>query len=311
MYNVDIFEANIVDFFHVSVLGLLRKHFNLLLDTVFSQAEVKQISSELQQHSVVGLTFPSLNNIKFWNGDQWLRFMAISSFVLLKVMQTDSTLKKHYMCWIGHLEWLTVMLKPELSLNEISLAEQMCNAWRKSMLSLFDKNKVATPNFHAILHVFEQAKKYGPPVLYCARPFEHKHATYRGYIENSNNINVESFCMLKEKYVDALNYGRPHLKILAPKVRVKRSVLENDYITFEFQNKKSYGKVTKATDPSFEVLIYRIKPLVTRKSAYHKCFEIHTLDLESKTIPKNHVTGRFSLVHGFINRFEVLDMLKI
>lgn len=157
------------------------------------------------------------------------------------------------------------MLRPELSVKDISAAEQRCWKWRKTMLDLFEKSKIATPNFHAILHVFPQALMYGPPVLYWARPFEHKHSTYRGYIENSNNINVETFCMLKEKYVDALHYVLPCLNIRAPKPRVKRKVNVNDYITFSSDDKKHFGKVTKVLESGYEMLVYGVKPGITKK----------------------------------------------
>lgn len=37
----------------------------------------------------------SLGSINFWNGDQWLNFMTVSTFVLEPVMKRDSTLRKH------------------------------------------------------------------------------------------------------------------------------------------------------------------------------------------------------------------------
>jgi len=316
LYGVDAFEAHVVDFFHVTVLGLLRKHFKLMLKRVFNEADKQYIEAELKLHSVAGFSLPALKNVKFWNGDHWLRFMAISPLILSELMCGDAGMKQHFECWVQHIDWLLIMLKPKLSKAEILTAEQMCWNWRKKMVQLYPKvagkDKVATPNFHAILHVFPQALMYGPPVLYWARPFEHKHAIYRGYMANSNNFNVGKFCMVKEKMLDCALYLYPNIKIMKPLRKQARSdILPDDYVKCLADNRTYYCKVVSINSEQAIVLTYDVKESVTEKHSVHNCLVLSTMATAVRTVPKAAIFGRFSVVYGFINRFEVLDMTKL
>lgn len=114
----------------------------------------------------------------------------ISPFVLLPFMNSEVKLL-HYKCWIEHLEYLTILLKPSLSLSDIRSAKEKCIKWRKMMVVLYPQEDFSFPNFHAILHLFCQMERLGVPVFYWTRPFEHKHKVFRGINSTGNYKNVE------------------------------------------------------------------------------------------------------------------------
>lgn len=313
LYEVDVFQAHVVDFFHVSILGLLRKHFKSMIKHVFNETEKKQIETNIAKHTVAGHSLLALKYIKFWNGDQWLRFMAVSPFILSNIMCSDARLQEHFKCWIQHIDWVIIMLKPKLTRQEILHAEQLCWNWRKQMLQLFGAKKVATPNFHAVLHVFPQALLYGPPSLYWARPFEHKHAVYRGFIENSNNRNVGKFCMEKEKIVDCVLYLFPNVKIMKPvKKTVRTHVAIGDEVNIIVGPEVQWGTVLNIREGGSQVVLktYHWRE-TTMKHGIHKCLKVSTMNTGVCTVQLAKVVRRFTIVDDYINRFEVLDMTKL
>lgn len=254
------------------------------MSNVFSCQEISSITAKLAEYSVAGFSFPSLSSLKFWNGDHWLRFMSISPFLLQPIMERDTHLKNHFICWMDHLEWLTRMLQPQMSACDIDDAEKLCIAWRVRMLQLFDESKVATPNFHAILHVFEQTRRFGPPVLVWARPFEHKHSTYRGYIER---------------------YIFPWVKIISPKKKRSNAKALNigDYVVFNDGGHREFAQITAINGENVDISHF-LSGKATMNSLT-KCVILNSLRKEKITINRSQVYQRFAVVHGQINRFEV------
>lgn len=89
------------------------------------------------------------------------------------------------------------------------------------MVELFGKKELGIPNFHAVLHAFQFARIHGPPILYWTRPFEHKHAEFKGYMANSNHVKVERFSMEKEMTILVVKYLFPFVELLSAQERCR------------------------------------------------------------------------------------------
>jgi hypothetical protein len=319
LYGFDLHEISVVDFFHVSILGLARWHFNWIYDNVLNASEKRTLEEILQREefSVAGRNVTYLESSKFWNGDYWLRFLAVSCFAFSLVLGRDNKTRSNYYCWVQHMCWLNIMLQPQLSMNDIQKAEELCWEWRKQMRQLPDMNNdiVNIPNFHAILHVFPQARKFGPPVLYWARPFEHKHMVFRGYIENSNNRDVEKFSTVRDVILETIYYLFPSLKLKKPfrNPFPKRKLSERDYILFVNPTsslQKRYAQILEITSDTLKIQEFTVQPGKTKRDKYHRCLILSTMQKQSPiSISRSQVVGRFSVVCGYVNPFEVLFLL--
>jgi hypothetical protein len=190
LYGFDIHVDSVIDLFHIEFLGLLVDHTEFLFKYVFDEKEKKKIFAEARKINISGNTLPPMEHYKYWNGDNWITWMMVSPYVLFPFMNTSSKLK-HYKCWICHLDYLVMLLKPSLSLVEIKIAKEKCLEWRRMMIDLYPQEDFNFPNFHCILHLFPQMERLGVPILYWTRPFEHKHKTFRGINATGNFKNVE------------------------------------------------------------------------------------------------------------------------
>lgn len=311
-HPVDVHQISIVDYFHVEILGLARKHFKLLINEILTPDQRNELERACAKYKVGNRKLLPLSTYKYWNGDQWLRLFAISAFVLYPIMHksNNATMIEHYQCWLDHLNWMFIMMQPSLSVADIAVGEQMCWKWRATMVKLFQHiNKLKLPNFHAILHIFDQARLFGPPILYWTRPFEHKHAIFRHYIDNSNKKNIEQFCLKRDTLIESILYLFPFIKDRSPYRYAKsRTLAINDYVLFYLPNTKlrQYGQIRQIDNGKVK-LIHFLRSDKTQCHSVHKCLLLATMNKVEIDVEAKQIYGRFSLVHGFINRFEVFD----
>jgi hypothetical protein len=90
-------------------------------------------------------------------------------------MVHDQTLLKHYVCLVNLCNWMAILLQRALTSEDIDLAEEKCRAWRKEIVELSSTADCDYPNFHNVLHMFNNIRRWGPPVLWWTRPFGKLH----------------------------------------------------------------------------------------------------------------------------------------
>lgn len=210
----------------------------------------------------------SLGSINFWNGDQWLNFMTVSTFVLEPVMKRDSTLRKHIarrtLRWPDMHRWTTM-------LGLTSMQSCMC----------LNKPGCSDPQLGI-----------GPVLLSTYHSFKinrsrHKHLFFRGFIERSNKKNVEKWSLEREQLVATIRYQFPDVKI-----------------------RNHYGQIINIVDKTYYLQTFSIDQAQQHRltkcalfTTFRKC---HVIQVE-----RDSIVGRFSVVDGFVNRYEVLDMLHV
>jgi len=117
-----------------------------------------------------------------------------------------------YECWMIHQKYCDILMQESINDSEIDKAMDLCLNWREKMKQLYPtvflENVV---NFHAVLHIFDDAKIYGPPILFWARPYEHKHKVMRSFIMRSNKHQDEKWAAQQEKVTQHIHFMFPGL----------------------------------------------------------------------------------------------------
>jgi len=320
--QIDIHDISPVDYFHVEILGLLRKHFKLLYETVFTEAQRTELDRIVGTYKVNNKKLPSLKGYKYWNGEVWLQLFSVAPFALNSFFNTNKIPNwfQHLDCWNLHSLYVTKLVQASLSFAEIDHAKSVCLKWRQLMIDLYAEEKYGRkkfhfPNFHSILHVFDQAKRFGPPVLYWTRPFEHKHTVFRQFIQQSNKKNVEKWSIEREilientKYLfaEAVNIRIPSVKNGSKKLKVE------DKIVFRNENnEKKYGSVIEVMQDGAVKLLEWNVPL--NCSTRTKCtkFELSFItEGRVVVVHRRQLIHRFTITDKYINRYSVLEISKL
>lgn len=222
--HFDFHNGTPVDLFHVEILGLVRWHIGNIYEvlTEKEKVEFQGILAELNKNQF-GHHLGEWKCRNFWNGDNWLEVFSVMPFVLKRLLgrvleDRRDILFPHYTCWCMHARCVRILLRPTLTFEEICEAERLCIQWRKDAVSLYGQTECGRPNFHAILHVFEFAKEFGPPTLYWTRPFEHKHAVFRRWMDQfSNNSKNDEFQLAcREMLLLHVRSCVPNLSLIMP-----------------------------------------------------------------------------------------------
>lgn len=217
------------------------------------------------------------------------------------------------------------MLQEALSDNDIDYAQQLCLKWRQQVIQLFGTTglqgkkltNVNFPNFHAILHVFDQAKEYGPPVLWWTRPFEHKHTTFRGYIQRSNKQHgCIQWSINKEIQLETFRYMYPELFKIHSPIRKgwSKSLVVGDHVVVLKENELFYAKVmSSALKYATHITVKLFSFEKAKQSKLLDCLIFSSLKLDANeiSVPRGDVLSRFSVVHDYVNKYEVLGLNKL
>jgi hypothetical protein len=78
---------------------------------------------------------------------------------------------KNTTCLVNLCNWMSILLQRSLTSTDIDAAEKQCKEWRHEIINLSSTAYCDYPNFHNILHMFVQIRKWGPPVLWWTRPY--------------------------------------------------------------------------------------------------------------------------------------------
>lgn len=314
-YKFCIYQNSMVDFFHAGILGLLRKHFDLLWDDGLEPKERRALENALDTLSVPGIATRPLKDREFWNGDDWLAFFSVSPFILYDVLQGTDAGMQHFECWMSHIEYLTVMLSEGLSNDQIEYARRRFQEWQRQMLDIFEERKLCIPNFHAMLHVFDQATMWGPPILHWTRPFEHRHLLLRRQVKRSNMRNILSWIVKRDMLLEHIHYVRPDLELRRSHRAMQRSLKTcgpDSLVVCRHPSTQAirYAQITQiytATN-EMDVQFFILGPLHRQLHCYKFT---NKKEVEQFRIKKEQVLQRFIITKGMVNRFCVLNTVRI
>lgn len=145
----------------------------------------------------------------------------------------------------------------------------MCSEWRSKMCVAYPwASLLNLPNFHNVIHIFAFARKWGPPILYWTRPYEHKHKVFREFIHSGNHQDDENWCALRHTTIMSLKWLY-NIGSGAPKCSISLHMEVGARIMYKHQCScvPQYGIVQAWDD-----LTITVKPLTFRTHGeYHNC----------------------------------------
>ena len=184
------------------------------------------------------------------------------------------------------------------------------------MQFLFENNKLTIPNFHAMLHVFDQAKTWSPPVLHWTRPFEHCHLLLRRQVQRSNMRDILRWIVKRDMLLEHIYYVRPDLQLQQSHRAGQRSL--KDYgpdslvvCNHPYMHEPRYAKIIRfhTRTEEMEVRFFKIGPMDSDLRCYR--IAIDETEPEVFKINRRDVLRRFIIVNGMINRFCVLNTVRV
>jgi hypothetical protein len=208
---------------------------------------------------------------------------------------------------------MSILLQRSLSQTDIDHAKSLCLLWRELFVALTSEADGNFINFHAVLHMFDHISRWGPPILWWARPFEAKHRTFRQYISHSNYHNLELWTAKKEMIMQSFRYLYPQFRWKAQVQRQhKCSVKPDSCIMFHFCGTKTYGRVMSISE---DKTLITLRPLLcVTQGKKHKIIgapQFNDTDLgPAITIPYCDYLGHTLVTNGYINDFVCLQLIK-
>ncbi len=306
LYGFDIFQDSPVDLFHVTIIGLLPTTISLI-NSKIPNAKVALIEGALKELSVGDAL--SWNDCKFWNGDKWLKFLSIAPFLYSKVLDDTNDIEcAFYVCLLRLFNWIRMIMKRRMKQSDIDEAQNEWTIWIKEMVELFPHDNLANkPNFHNSSHVFEFARRWGPPILYWARPFEHKHRTFKTHISHSNFKNVVVWCANRDALIQSIRFVYPHYN------RKKDGMDPNivGMIQFWSGNVIMYGEVVEQDSSEIELLLFSFHLFHSR----HYCPIWSSREVTTTLrIKRTDYIGQLHLQKvgeiEYVNHFLLLNLVK-
>lgn len=158
------------------------------------------------------------------------------------------------------------------------------------------------------MHVFEQARLWGSPVIYWTRPFEHKHKVFKELIHRSNHKNELVWVAKQDLVNQSLRFVYPHYVFRASDGVVRSTVLENNLILYERTGASlGYAIVKEVQDHAFI-----IRPLKAKQcNPDHNCPELATMVKEKQiSIPCSQFRGLMNTIDGYVNEYALLNIIK-
>ena len=82
----------------------------------------------------------------------------------------------------------------------------------------------------------------GPPVLYWARPYEHRHQSFKKFIDRSNHKNELTWCAEQDNLIQSCRFIYPHY-YKKGKQKFKCSMFSDIQYIDEVTGQTRYGKI--------------------------------------------------------------------
>ncbi len=310
LYKFDIYQDSPVDFFHVGLIGLLPTTISLIND-LLPERTTARISEVMSKYWTSGESLQWKHH-GYWTGEHWLKFFSICCFVYQELLDgNDNTHAAILVCLFRLCEWLRVLHQRHLSKRMIEEAEANWRIWINHMIHIFGEEVIKSkPNFHNSGHVFSFARRWGPPILYWSRPFEHRHKVFKQFITESNHKDVLIWCANRDSLLQSLRFTYPHLELFISKNISTCKPMTDDIILY-FESGIRYGLVKRIGTDTME-----ITPLTfTSVHRFHKCPDwASRVTVEPVSIHKDMYMGHASLIESeskhFVNHFSLLNLVK-
>ena len=300
----DPFLDKIEDLFHIELMGLFPKHFKQLQKAICG-TDTKSLRNFGVKYGI------NIKGCKYWNGDQWIVFIMKSVFILDEFCKGNENHKKHLICWEKHVQCFMILVQEEMTASDVEKARQMCLDWRRRFVELYP-HKTKLPNFHAILHAIDDIPRFGPPIIYWVRNFEHKHKQYRGIIDLSNFKNVEANAMEKEEMSRIINLMFPYLK---QDIFVQSGAYQNlkkgDFVELRMGNGSI--RIAQVIQPQLTAVTLKIFGAeVQTHERIQKAVKISTLTVAktSLDLPYNAIVRKLLPIGDYLNPYVVLNYAR-
>ena len=120
---------------------------------------------------------------KYWKASEYRTWLLFYSLPLL--LGSLPPLYIHHLTLL--VTALHILLQPSIKTAQINAAEAMLKDFVSLVPDLYDKNE-CTINMHLLLHLADQARKWGPLWGFSAFPFEHKNGYIMSHIHSPYRI---------------------------------------------------------------------------------------------------------------------------
>jgi len=303
----DPISHTVVDLFHVEIIGLLKLNLDCIYAAIVPERMAKVFKSICAKYKI------DIAGKGNWNGDQLLLFMMESCFILEEYCGMRMELKHHVDCWKKHLKYLIILLREEISNEEVDECLEIWKDWKKDFEQIYAMGETERPNFHAVYHCILDIKNFGPPISYWTRNFEHKHKEMREIIEGSNFKNVEEWCLYRVEKMKTLQLQFPFMKGEFEVRSSSYSVLSvGDFIQVPGDNIEKIARIVSLSPAHLNVELFqtpypkhpKIEGAIDISKLKGKEGKSHAV-LYYKMIAK-----RYRITNGFINPFGVLNFVK-
>ena len=302
LYKFDIYTDSPVDFFHISLIGLFPTTI-ALINSKLSSSKVNEIQGHMNDLGVSNLKW---SDNAYWNGDMWLRFYSIAPFIYDRLLSIQDDFECGLLvCLFRLCNWMRLMLLERLTSQDIDHAENEWRVWAKQMIELFPGDNLnLKPNFHNMTHVFAFARDWGPPILYWARPFEHRHKMFKRLISEGNFKNVLVWSAQQDSIHQSIRFVYPEFNRNDRKMH--KAIGLGKLVHFWEEGKLCYGEVQEHTPNHI------IVTLISFQNVHrgHRCpiWDSRRKGNRCIVLWRNYI-GLTPLQGNFVNHFTVLNAL--
>lgn len=188
LQHFDIIKGFVPDYMHCFVGGVAKQFTSYLLNSL-SQYEFNLINSLLKKvkapHQISRLSRPLEDRGK-WKTREWENWVLYYSAPLLELVIS----KKLFKHWTLLVNSLHILLKTEISYDELNEADEMLYSFVHDAQELYGK-QVMTYNVHQLLHIVESVYNWGPLWAHSAFPFESANYQLLNSIQCAKGINQQ------------------------------------------------------------------------------------------------------------------------
>jgi hypothetical protein len=118
---------------------------------------------------------------------------------------------------MNHLAYYRILYHPLLSTADITqTAHTYFENYTAQYIKLYGKDTANHYKFHAIVHVFEEAVRFGPPCTYHTKPYEHYHIPLKRDVGIATYTGVK-YAMKMNEIKEVFRYNFPKTKLQKPR----------------------------------------------------------------------------------------------
>jgi len=196
------------ELFHLELQGLCKTHLSYLLQQM-DRASFEKLQMAFKKMNWKELKRPALPDLNYYaryQADEFLTLIQIGSSPWKIALS-----KAHFECLDLHLFYVRKLLQYKLSSEEIASAEEAFFKWRKMIEKLCPDEFKDRINVHSAIHLFESAKKFGPPRMIWGRIIERKHKIFRAFSTVYRSRSVAYWILHREMLLSSIRFFYPDL----------------------------------------------------------------------------------------------------